>query len=608
MKKLKLLVCSICILLASFVFVACGDKDDDLDKIDASEIEITDEFEYNGNPHILVAKYDDEVISGISYSLDNLTYKKANEFLEIVGSPDQDVEYLVYFKIELEGYETYSGKFEVEVELPEIEIGVSYSNLTQTYDGSKKMFTIKYNNNIVTDVKYSLTQNGTYVSDLNLYNADTYKVYFKFKLDGYAEYRSYKMFTIEKKELTADMFSLVDADGLVYTGEEHEVCVNIENSIVDIDDVDVSYENNVNAGTATVIISSNNGSNFTGSVTKTFEIAKKEVTVTANDVSVIKGTEVADLGLTATEVGLVAGDTLNYTLSAKNYTETANIAENFEIDMEEGENLNYNITFTKGTLTVVDAVEVGGRYFADLASTLSVVEDDDEIILHADIEILSTLFLNKNMTINGQGKYKLIASESFTADNMIEISTDVEVILEDIEVNANSKARVIKVSAGTLYVYGAKITGGMSKSFVGGVFVTNAGQFYMNGGEITGNDYVNSATDTVYYKAYSKDLWIGANAAGMATDSNVYINGGKIGYVFVNANEYSANNPGIFVMDAGEIDTIYVEYDAGFGATFTYAGGAVEHLLISTTESGVANEVEIKGPLMFIGGTNYSNN
>jgi len=699
MKKLKLLVCSICILLSSFVFAACGDNDDELDKIDASEIEITDEFEYNGNPHILVAKYDDEVISGITYSLDNATYKKADEFLEIVGSPDEDVKYLVYFKIELEGYEVYSGKLEVEVELPEIEIGVSYSNLTQTYDGTKKMFTIKHNGNVVTDVKYSLTQNGTYVSNLNLYDAKTYKVYFKFKLDGYAEYSSYKMFTIEKKELTADMFSLEDATGLVYTGEEHEVCVNIENSIVDIDDIDVEYENNVNAGTASVIISAQEGSNFTGSVTKTFNIAKKaltadmfslenatglvytgsaqtptavvngtqlvtmndvdvaytnnvnageatvtisakadanftgsvtktfniakkEVTVTAQDTEALRGTEIADLNLTAKVDGLIDGESLNYSLSAKDYTAEVAAGTSYEIVIEEGNNPNYEITYTGAALYVTDvviaAVPVGDQedvelagFYSDLNSAIKDAEDGTVLILNADIETDETIVINKSiiitsMTFTQTGEcYTIKASDNFVGSNVIEASTSSEFTLYGVEVDANKKARAIKVSAGTFYLYNSKVTNGLtSTSFVGGVFVTGTATIGVFDSEITGNDYADSATDKSYQKVYSKDLWIGSQANGMIAAE---LKNSVIGTVFVNANEYSLEEAGLMI-DGGKIDTVYVEYEQDkqkgefYPAKLSFQSGEIKNLYISTLQTGEWAEVTAIPETFYMGG------
>ena len=107
--------------------------------------------------------------------------------------------------------------------------------------------------------------------------------------------------------------------------------------------------------------------------------------------------------------------------------------------------------------------------------------------------------------------------------------------------------------------------------------MTSASQFEMNSGSITGNE-VGDSFKNDHYTQYASDLWIGANANGALTS----INGGKIGNIFVNSNEWSEKNPGSFTMSGGSVDNIYVEYDKGHGATFTYSNGTIDHLYLST--------------------------
>ena len=83
-------------------------------------------------------------------------------------------------------------------------------------------------------------------------------------------------------------------------------------------------------------------------------------------------------------------------------------------------------------------------------------------------------------------------------------------------------------------------------------------------------------------------MWIGANANGALTA----INGGTIGNVFVNANAWSANNPGSFTMNGGTVTNLYVEHDAGYGATFKYNDGTIEHLYLSN-KTGNGQSIEV---------------
>lgn len=79
---------------------------------------------------------------------------------------------------------------------------------------------------------------------------------------------------------------LAGADGLVYTGAEHKPSVTVRDgdAVVPAGEYEVSYEDNVNAGAATVRIADAEGGNYdVAEASATFEIAKAEpaLTVTA---------------------------------------------------------------------------------------------------------------------------------------------------------------------------------------------------------------------------------------------------------------------------------------------------------------------------------------
>ena len=244
---------------------------------------------------------------------------------------------------------------------------------------------------------------------------------------------------------------------------------------------------------------------------------------------------------------------------------------------------------------------IGSTEYATLEAAVNAAQAGDVISLIGNVTLESTLTINEKVTITSTAteSYKISAGDNFSDTNLIEIAdSSAEVTLGNVTLNANKKCRVVMISAGKLIVNGATITGGKAqtsdKHFQSGVCVTGSASFEMNGGEIKGNE---SAEDT-YYKKYCSDLWIGANATG----SIASINGGTVGKVFVNANEWSQSNPGSFTVDGGTIEELYVEYDQGYGALFTFKTGTIKSLLISKTESGQSDAVTALAGTVYRGG------
>ena len=235
--------------------------------------------------------------------------------------------------------------------------------------------------------------------------------------------------------------------------------------------------------------------------------------------------------------------------------------------------------------------KVGDTYYKTLADAVAAVQNGGTITLLKDAELTYTLNLAKNITIDGQGKYTIKAANSFTvgSDNKTYCVLYVsgEVTLKDVTVNGNEKCRVIFCDKGKLTIDGATITNGKAPNFIGGVYMTSSASFEMKSGSITGNKNAKRYQNDEYLQ-YSSDLWIGANANGALTA----INGGTIGNVFVNANAWSASNPGSFTMNGGTVTNLYVEHDANYGATFKYNDGTIEHLYLSK-ENGNGQSIEV---------------
>ena len=226
-----------------------------------------------------------------------------------------------------------------------------------------------------------------------------------------------------------------------------------------------------------------------------------------------------------------------------------------------------------------------------LAAAITAAKNGETVKLLKDVELTSTLNLAKNITIDGQGKYTIKAANNFIVgkDNntCCVLYVSGEVTLKDVTVNGNEKCRVIFCDKGKLTIDGATITNGKAPNFIGGVYMTSSASFEMKSGSITGNKNAELYQNEKYLQ-YSSDLWIGANANGALTA----INGGTIGNVFVNANAWSASNPGSFTMNGGTVTNLYVEHDANYGATFKYNDGTIEHLYLSK-ENGNGQSIEV---------------
>ena len=240
---------------------------------------------------------------------------------------------------------------------------------------------------------------------------------------------------------------------------------------------------------------------------------------------------------------------------------------------------------------VLDAQGKTVGAYDTLAAAITAAKNGETVKLLKDVELTSTLNLAKNITIDGQGKYTIKAANNFIVgkDNntCCVLYVSGEVTLKDVTVNGNEKCRVIFCDKGKLTIDGATITNGKAPNFIGGVYMTSSASFEMKSGSITGNKNAELYQNEKYLQ-YSSDLWIGANANGALTA----INGGTIGNVFVNANAWSASNPGSFTMNGGTVTNLYVEHDANYGATFKYNDGTIEHLYLSK-ENGNGQSIEV---------------
>ena len=185
-----------------------------------------------------------------------------------------------------------------------------------------------------------------------------------------------KTFTILPKALEDGFIANIDA--LVYTGvaQTPEPAVTYNNmTLVKGTDFTYSYTNNVNVAAATadpaptVTITAVANSNYSGTAKKTFTITKKALTVKADNKQVTFGDDAPQYtvsydGFVNNETNAVLGGTLAF---ACDYVKNQSGAGTYDITPSGLTSSNYDITFTKGTLTVgKKALEDG--FIANIAS------------------------------------------------------------------------------------------------------------------------------------------------------------------------------------------------------------------------------------------------
>ena len=137
----------------------------------------------------------------------------------------------------------------------------------------------------------------------------------------------------------------------VYDGKEHKwiptVTDKADKKLKAGTDYIVEYSTSdfTNVGTIEVVIKGKG--NYTGTVTRTYKITPKSVTVTADNKSKVFGEK--DPEWTATVDGTLGNDTVDYTLTR----EAGEAAGKYEITVK-GDKLqgNYTVTYVAGTLTI----------------------------------------------------------------------------------------------------------------------------------------------------------------------------------------------------------------------------------------------------------------
>ena len=258
--------------------------------------------------------------------------------------------------------------------------------------------------------------------------------------DNYAITFTNGTLTVGKKALE-DGF-IANIASLVYNGVAQEPAPVVTfngMTLVKGTDYSVSYENNVNVGTATATVTAlANSTKYSGTASKTFTITKKALTVTADNKSVTFGDAaptytVSYDGFVNNETNAVLGGELAL---ACDYVKDQSGVGTYDITPSGYTSDNYDITFTNGTLTVgTKALEnsfiadIDALTYTSLAQTPAPVLTFHEMTLVAGTDYTVAYSNNVNagtatVTCTGQGNYSGQAQKNFTIkpDTLTEVS------------------------------------------------------------------------------------------------------------------------------------------------------------------------------------------
>lgn len=235
-----------------------------------------------------------------------------------------------------------------------------------------------------------------------------------------------------------------------------------------------------------------------------------------------------------------------------------------------------------------------------LENAISTSISGSTIKVFGDYQISDSLLIRKDITIIGDGG-TITPSDAYLGSAMILIESGAtNVNLNNINLDARAKSRVIKSSSGKLTLTNCNITGGYTESYIAGVYITEEATFEMKSGSIIGN---NIKTRVDYLK-YATDLWIGSEASGVVAAIS---DDATVGNVFVNANSYKLDDGGVFKLDGGNIENVYVEYDDNMSGEFNFVSGTVGNIYISTQTTGSYIGVENPAFGIYTGGNTITN-
>ena len=268
--------------------------------------------------------------------------------------------------ITVTGKGNYTGKFEITYKILPRKVTLKSETASKPYDGTaltKPAVTVSGDGFVkgeVSDIK--ATGSVTTVSEGEVTNTITFTKENNYKDGNYKIEKDEGKLSItaqsidpgtdpEKPNPDYTGAKVNSPSDEVYDGNEHKwiptVTDKADKKLKAGTDYTVEYSTKNFKDVGTIDVTITGKGNYTGTVTRTYKITPKSVTVTAEDKTKVFGE--TDPKLTAKVAGTFGNDTVEYTLSR----ETGEAAGKYEITVK-GDKLqgNYKVTYVAGTLTI----------------------------------------------------------------------------------------------------------------------------------------------------------------------------------------------------------------------------------------------------------------
>lgn len=299
-----------------------------------------------------------------------------------------------------------------------------------------------------TTLKNTLTAgaNTTTIDNISLALSDTDTAYVIKAYDKVGNKTEFTV-TVTKKSIAASMITIAGADNIVYDGTAKTPTITVKDGSTTIaaDQYTLSWENNTNAGTATVKVTMNSNAAYKGEATKTFTIKPKTIT-SSSAIQDIADQTYTGSALTPAitvkdgETRLEEGTTKDYTVIYSNNTNpgtakvTVVLRGNYQGVLQKTFTINPNLTVladniktlaAKTTLTYAEKQQIKqlkAAYDALSAENKAIVDSAVGSTLMASFKSKASAAAYKLLNKPSVGYYKYVMGTS--SNVVIEIDAD----------------------------------------------------------------------------------------------------------------------------------------------------------------------------------------
>lgn len=322
--------------------------------------------------------------------------------------------------VTITGKGNYKGSVQKTFIINPIDMTVTSDGYTGIYDGNNHTISINVANPASYDIKYGLIEGAYTLSDAPEYkNAGEYNVYFKITADNYKDITGSQTVKISPKLLTEAMAENITAQE--YTGEQIKPSVTLRDTLpceITENDYTLSYGENLTVASDGYVVIEGKG-NYTGSITKHFEIAnavlrtsetdytgtydgiahKPEVSITNCDAaSIVYGLSEGAYNLTEMPEFTNAGNyVVYYKASAENYSDCTG-------------SLDVSIAQKALTDAMVESVSSHTYTANQITPSVTITDGDVSIISSADYDIV----YGENLNVKDGGSVTVNAKRNYT--------------------------------------------------------------------------------------------------------------------------------------------------------------------------------------------------